>query len=675
MSLNFLIIELGNASYLPLTDTIQTDTVTKQPISLDEVVVFFSRNKHTIHNLSAPVQVVDQAAISKNEMGDLSSVLTSVSGVQMQSGTFQTNRIVIRGIGSRSPYSTNRTRAYFDDIPLTSGDGTTIVDDIELSFIDKVEITKGSYSAWHGGGMGGSIRFVSFAEPNKVFDAEANAIAGSFGFQKYTGNVKTKYPLGSLNVGLAHHSGNGFRENSKFKRNSLLITGKNGKKHKFNYIFSINDVHSNTPSSIDYITFKNSPSKAAPNWLNAAGFKNYIHYLGGMKSENSLGKNLYNTAIFSGSILDQYELRPFNILDDNSIAVTLQENIQLKHRFFTASLGVDWMHEKYSWKILENTSLNKKQHTSETRKQLNTYFNFETNPLTALVFSLHGNLNSTHYDIEDLFLNDSVNYSGMYFNKLVFSPKIGLTYRYNSSITIYASAGHGFSNPTVEESLTSDGFFNSRLKPEQGWTVEIGSRTIAYKQKFWMDFSLYTISLNNLLVTKRLSEEVFYGENAGKCSLHGAEIQFTYKPATFFQTVVSSAKSMNKFNEFVSNNIDFKGKDLPGIPNFQANIDLQTTYRQFQLNTMVSYTGSQFMDDANSVEASDWKTVSLRLSYTLRLSKIYQFTVVSTVRNLFNEHYASMVLVNAPSFSGSMPRYYYPGMPRNFLFAIEMNLF
>ncbi len=53
----------------------------------------------------------------------------------MQQGSLNTNRITIRGIGARSQYGTNRVKAYFNAIPLTSGEGETVLEDIDLATI------------------------------------------------------------------------------------------------------------------------------------------------------------------------------------------------------------------------------------------------------------------------------------------------------------------------------------------------------------------------------------------------------------------------------------------------------------------------------------------------------------------------------------------------------------
>jgi iron complex outermembrane receptor protein len=54
----------------------------------------------------------------------------------MQQGALNTNRITIRGIGSRQ-FGTTKIKAYFDGIPLTTGDGETTLDDLDLASIEK----------------------------------------------------------------------------------------------------------------------------------------------------------------------------------------------------------------------------------------------------------------------------------------------------------------------------------------------------------------------------------------------------------------------------------------------------------------------------------------------------------------------------------------------------------
>jgi iron complex outermembrane receptor protein len=323
---------------------------------------------------------------------------------------------------------------------------------------------------------------------------------------------------------------------------------------------------------------------------------------------------------------------------------------------------------------LENNTLLEKQKSNEIRNQLNAYLSFETKLLSKLILSASGNINSTRYAVSDLFTTDEVDYSGNYFNKLIFSPKIGLNYRHNSNLSFYASVGHGFSNPTAEESLTSQGFLNSALRPEQGWTIDIGARGTAFANTLSYEVSAYAITLNDLLVTKRISEEIFYGENAGRSTLKGIELQLKYKPATYFQTLVSFSKSDNKFKEFISDNVNYANKQLPGIPNLNATVDMQSVpFKNLQLNAIYTYSGAQFLNDANSKQSNAWQTVNFRAGYRLAVFRNHKVQLIATINNLFDEKYASMILVNAPSFGSRPPRYYYPALPRNFLITLKIN--
>jgi iron complex outermembrane receptor protein len=436
-----------------------------------------------------------------------------------------------------------------------------------------------------------------------------------------------------------------------------------------------NNVKSQTPSSIDESTFQNSPSSAATNWLNVKGHKNYERFLGGIKMDSPLAEYFKNRVIFSGSVYDQYELRPFNILDDKAMSTCFQENIMYKRESFSVSAGFEWLHENYFWRILGNNSLLEKQKSKEIRNQFNTFLSFETNPLPSLILSVTANINSTRYTISDLFPADSVDYSGKYSNRYIFSPKIGLNYQYNSNLSFYASVGHGFSNPTVEESLTSQGFLNSKLKPEQGWTFDLGIRSVLLSKTLWADVSAYYIRLNDLLVTKRISEAVFYGDNAGRSTLKGIELNIKYKPATYFQALISANKSDNRFNEFTTNGLNFGNNQLPGIPDMNVNMDIQTLlFKKLQLNAIYTFTGSQYLNDANSKKTQSWQTHNLRAAYTWKIFGEYQVRLIASVNNIFDEKYTSMVLINAPSFGGNPPRYYYPALPRNFLFSLGLFL-
>ena len=97
--------------------------------------------------------------------------------------------------------------------------------------------------------------------------------------------------------------------------------------------------------------------------------------------------------------------------------------------------------------------------------------------------------------------------------------------------------------PSPEEALLPEGDINPHIKPEEGIQYELGTRLFLFDGKMEVDASLYWIELNNLLVTKRVSEDIFTGINAGKTRHKGAEVTilnriFSYNqfPGQLFQS-------------------------------------------------------------------------------------------------------------------------------------------
>lgn len=648
----------------------------RDSVALEEIQVTAARYPQSLRSLAAPVQIITREQLQNVPTGDLSAALASVPGVQLQSATFQTLKLTLRGIGSRSQYGTNRTRVYIDDIPLTGGDGTSVFDDLELTFLSRAEITKGSYSAWYGSGMGGSLRFVSRKPSDSGFSADAGFTVGSFGLLKLSGIAFSEFKTAKLTAGISRLTGDGFRQNSAYSRSSGLISGEFlnvDALGKISYLLMLSDVKAFTPSSVDEPTFLNNPSAAAPNWLNVKGFKAYQRVLAGMKIDTEINDTWTNTLLVTTNTYDQYELRPFNILDDRSVAWSVQESLRYSSPSASVTIGIEGLAERYSWQTQANATNDVLTDAQETRRQLNTFASLELHPMEDLRVSLAANFNLTDYLLKENPLPGQAFSSDSYYGKSMVSPMAGVVYHFNKAISLYGSAGHGFSNPTVEESLSSDGKMNSMLRPEQGWTFDAGVKTWFVDNRLAFQASVYTIFLNDLLVTKRPVEDVFYGENAGSSVLKGVELSLRHQPVDWISYSASASVSNNRFNSFTSDGIAYDGNQLPGIPRSHLYSDVEFKLPwQFRLNAAFRYSGEQYADDNNQIKVQGWKAVNAGVHFDSRLIRKIHLHAQLAVNNLFNANYASMVLINAPSFAGRAPRYYYPSLPRNFALSVRL---
>jgi iron complex outermembrane receptor protein len=167
--------------------------------------------------------------------------------------------------------------------------------------------------------------------------------------------------------------------------------------------------------------------------------------------------------------------------------------------------------------------------------------------------------------------------------------------------------------------------------------------------------------------------------NAGRANYMGMETFFRYSfsealdlSGKTYSIMVSYNTSGTRFEEFVDDEADHSGNILPGIPDQKFSMRLQLKpFYALELLSDFNYTGRMYLNDENSISYGDWHTVDLKLNYRVKLKET-QLKFYFGVNNIFNQHYASMVLVNAPSFGSVSPRYYYPGLPVNYFFGLRI---
>ena len=80
------------------------------------------------------------------------------------------------------------------------------------------------------------------------------------------------------------------------------------------------------------------------------------------------------------------------------------------------------------------------------------------------------------------------------------------------------------------------------------------------------------------------------------------------------------------------------------------------------------------MNDENSAYSDSYSLLNSKLGF----KKVFGsndnliLDIYGGINNILDEKYASMIAVNAPSFGGNPPRYYYPGLPINYYAGIEL---
>ncbi|HSQ46549.1 MAG TPA: TonB-dependent receptor plug domain-containing protein, partial [Lutibacter sp.] len=251
--------------------------------NLNEIQIVGNNFKSKLNKIPASITVISNADFANNTV-NIANVINKAPGILMFSGTQTTNRITIRGIGSRNLYGTSKIKIYFDDIPLTNGSGESSVEDIELTALGSIEILKGPSSSIYGSGLGGAIQLI----PNRgLFDkttVKSGYTFGSFGLQKYLLQANLGNQTNAANLIYANTKSDGYRDNNNTEKQSFTLASNYfiNDKNNLTIIASHVDVKSFIPSSIDENNFINNPEAAASNWERAKGFEDYKKSLLGL---------------------------------------------------------------------------------------------------------------------------------------------------------------------------------------------------------------------------------------------------------------------------------------------------------------------------------------------------------------------------------------------------------
>ena len=674
---------------MPVFGQVQRDTV-----ALSEIILQAPPIKTSIQNMAAAVSVIERKELNKIDGVILTSVLNKIPGVYMQQGSLNTNRITIRGIGARTQYGTNKIKAYFEDIPLTNGEGETVIEDIDLETIGSIEIIKGPNSTSFGSGLGGVIHLS--ARETSVQESFGKTIStyGSFGLIKQTlsagyGDVKS-----NLFSSYTHLQNDGFRANSAYDRKSFNLQGnqKINTKGTLSFIGIFTRLKAFIPSSVNEKTYNEHPEKAAANWEAAQGYESYDKLLMGIGYNHHLSQKWSFTASIFSNLKTGEEARPFDIIEEDNASIGVRATINYKDHLFSlpfeVSLGTEVLLDNYTFSLFENLYLSQPGQGSiageefskmeQNRNYSNYFIQVELELLKNLYLESGLALNTTNYSLTTILQPDMANSESSDTFGTVWSPRLGLSYKVAKGKNIYGSVSKGFSTPSIAESLTPEGTINTNLKPEIGWNYEVGFKGNWMDTKLYTELTFFSTQISNLLVARRTAEDQYVGINAGESSHKGIEFFVNYRLLKTSQwrliPYFSGAINNFKFKDFVDGDNDYSGNSLTGAPDLQWSLGLDlNTAAGFSLNTSYRTVGEIPMNDANSKFTDAYSLLDIKATYSFKILKSIYIELYTGVNNTLDTHYAASILPNAVGFGSVPPRYYYPGNPRNFYGGVSLS--
>lgn len=676
-----------HSSYAQRPEGLSLDNIPKN--RLNEVVINSMHINDSLLNTAAAIGILSKNGLQRNNNSDISIAINTIPGVYMQSASYNTNRISIRGIGARTSYGTNKIRAFYGSIPLTSGDSETTIEDIDIENINQVEIIKGPLSSVYGAGLGGAIVVTPQLSGKPGNTLRISSTHGSYGLMKNTINYSLDQKTSSLNISYHKLETNGWRQNSSYNREGITLAGElfRRPKSKLTYFSNYTYMKAYIPSSIDRTTFDNNPRAAAFTWKAAKGYEKYDSYLGGLAYDWKLASNISNSTSVFINHKETDEPRPFDILLQNTTGYGARTQ-------FTGTLGptakfvvgFEYFRDNYKGRTFENLyqdnnglgSLQGLQLTAnkQHRSFYNGFAQFRLQFSKKLELQTGLNINSTRFDLETVFPS-ATNSTEQYSYDAIWSPQAALLFKPGRLQTFYISVSRGFSLPSVEETLTASGTINSDIKPESGYNCEVGGKFFSPSKNLHAEIAIYSMQIQDLLVAKRVDDDQYVGVNAGKTLHQGIEFTIDYNwqldTNLSLTPYFSGSFGEYQFKDFTDSGNNYSGNKLTGVSANKINAGLTfSTYRGLYLSADYRFVDKMPLNDSNSVYTDAFKILDLKAGWRFEISKGIASQIAAGVNNIGNEHYAAMILPNATGIGTALPRYYYPGMPINYYANISV---
>ena len=663
---------------------------------LEEVEVeAFNRSRRLV-DVPGSLSIISARQILTEQPVTIVPLLNQAPGVFAHSGALNTSRITIRGIGARVPYATGKVRAYFNNIPLTNGSGISMVEDLDPSAMERIEIIKGPATSAYGAGLGGTI-LITARKPNlQPHQVSNNFRAGSWDLLRNTFSIDTQTGNTGLSLQYNHTQSNGYRQNNQYNRNGITAIARSvpGANTDITFLFVYTSLKAHIPSSIDSNTFVSRPRAAAANWLQTRGYEDYNKLLAGISAEHNFTPSFSaNMSLFS-TLFEEKEMRPFDVLNEDRFSggtrLKLKWSGTIPNGTYQILGGSELFSENFGYTSYQNIGGLGEQGAmiSDNNEQISYYNLFVQSDLDLRRLNLSAglNFNSGATNYRNLFHQTGINPSGRYGYGNIISPRVSGNYRFYQRNSVFLTISHGFSPPALSETLTPEGFINPEIRPEKSWNIEGGIRGNLLDNHLFYDINIYTMRVENLLVAERVGEDAWVGRNAGESVHRGFEgelqlILYRSDPGNpgpwWFPDEVRLNPNLTinnfRFTDFTDRGVDYSGKMLPGIPDYVVNGGISGEFKGgMYASVNFRHVGEMPMNDANSKFYDSYNVTNVIIGYKNRIWRNLFADISFLSGNVFDARYASMILVNAPAFGSNQPRYYYPGNPLNYSAGIKL---
>jgi iron complex outermembrane receptor protein len=661
------------------------------------VIVTGSRAEHDIADFPAAIDVVGAQQIRDTQMRvNASEALVAVPGlvIQNRQNYAQDLQISSRGFGARSTFGVRGVRLIADGIPATMPDGQGQAATFNLDMAERIEVLRGPFSVIYGNHSGGVVQLFT-REGRGRPELETTVSGGSDGMRKLDVNAQGETDGFGYVVDASRFDTDGYRAHSAARRDQgfAKLTTKPTTSSKLTITASmLTQDDTQDPLGVTRATYERDPRAGeidatdtqTPKRTLADRYntrKSIDHQQAGAIFEQRFGDDRLRVLAYGGNReVVQYQAfsRAFQAPPTHSGGV-----VDFDRDFYGAGLSWMFVRPLGDGKLTTTVGIDY-DHSSDDRKG---FENFVVDP-SGVQFGVKGALRRDETDVltsvdpyvqtewqggpwvvtaglrhsrlkvevDDRFISNGNDSGTIDYSRT--TPALGVLYKVNPSVNLYASAARGFETPTLNELFYSSGGtgFNFRLAPAKSRHLEVGAKTLLNKDTR-VDLALFQVRTDDeLVVDTSVGGRTSY-RNASETLRRGAEVSLD----TNFGAGWSARLALSALRATYETGFGAvqPGSRLPGVPrtSMYGELAWKEEGGRFGAALETVANGKVYAEDTNTERPAPGYTLfNLRVQAHQEVGR-WQFKQFLRLNNIFDRNYIGSVIV------GDANKRYYEAAP------------
>jgi iron complex outermembrane receptor protein len=657
------------------------------------VVVSGTRSEHASFDLPASVDVVDAEALDRAQPNvNASESLALVPGLvaQNRQNYAQDLQISSRGFGARSAFGVRGVRLISDGIPATMPDGQGQAATFDLDVAERIEVLRGPFSALYGNHSGGVIQLFT-RDPQDTPAIEGTFSAGSDGMRKTDVNAGGKAGGVGYLLDASRFDTDGYRSHSAARRDQAyakLVVAPSASSKLTIVANGLRQIDTQDPLGVTFATWERDPRAGEvdttdtqnPQRTYAERYdtrKSIRHQQIGATWDQHLDAGRVRVTVYGGDRhVVQYQAfskafqapashsggvvdftRDFHGIDANWYGTA-----PLLDGTLRTTLGIEAGSSSDTREGYENFIGNQlgvqgrlRRDEVDDVRNVDPYaqLEWERGPWLLSAGLRHSRVD---FDVDDRFRSNgndsgSVSYSHT-------TPLLGILYKVDPALNVYASAARGFETPTLNEVFYSGtgGGFNYSLAPAQSTHLEIGAKA-QVADGVRVNAAVFQVRTTDELVVDSSSGGRTSYRNASSTLRQGLELAVDARWLRGWSGRLAFSALKATYDHGFGDVAE--GSRLPGVPktSLYAELGWQDPTGRVKAALETVANGKIYPDDANQARpAPGYALANLRVQAGQQWNH-WRLREFARLNNLFDRNYIGSVIV------GDSNRRYYEAAP------------